>query len=174
MRTTTIASPIGPLVLVAEAGAITGLYMNTPHHAVVKDDWIESPDDPLLRRAAERLGEYFARARREFDLPLLPKGTEFQARVWAELLRIPYGATISYGELARRMGDANASRAVGLANGRNPISILVPCHRVIGASGKMTGYGGGVERKIALLELERPELGLFGAEESGGDPVLAS
>lgn len=164
--TTTVPSPIGPLVLVAENGAIIGLYMNTPRHAVVRDDWVESPDDPLLRRAAEQLAEYFAGSRREFDLPLAPRGTGFQARVWEELKRIPYGETISYGELARRVGDPNASRAVGLANGRNPVSILIPCHRVIGASGKMTGYGGGIERKIALLDLERGrDEGLFDLTE---------
>lgn len=154
MTYTTIESPIGPLVLVVQDGAIAGLYMNTPRHEVVRDGWTDAPDDPLLRRAAEQLGEYFAGTRREFDLPLAPQGTAFQTRVWEELKRIPYGETISYGELARRIGDPNASRAVGLANGKNPVSIFVPCHRVIGASGKMTGYGGGVERKVFLLDLE--------------------
>lgn len=158
--TTTLASPIGPLVLVAEEGALTGLYMNTPRHAVVRDGWIEAPEDPLFAEANAQLAAYFARERRAFDLPLAPKGTGFQTRVWAELERIPYGETRSYGELARRLGDPNASRAVGLANGANPISILVPCHRVVGASGKLIGYGGGVERKLALLQLERGD-GLF-------------
>ena len=157
---TVLDSPIGPLVLVAEDGALTGLYMNTPRHAVVKDGWAEAPDDPLFVEAKAQLAAYFARERRAFELPLAGRGTEFQRRVWDELERIPYGETRSYGELARRLGDPNASRAVGLANGANPISILVPCHRVVGASGKLTGYGGGVERKLALLQLERGD-GLF-------------
>jgi methylated-DNA-[protein]-cysteine S-methyltransferase len=103
----------------------------------------------------EQLAEYFAGERREFDVPMQLAGTAFQRRVWEELVRIPYGTTITYAELARRVGRPTAVRAVGAANGRNPISILVPCHRVIGADGKLTGYGGGVERKQWLLELER-------------------
>ena len=168
---TDLSSPIGPLLLVASGGAIVGLYMNTPRHAVVQEDWIEASDDPLLRRAADQLAEYFAGTRRDFDLPLAPVGTAFQRQVWDELLRVPYGRTISYGELARRVGNPAASRAVGLANGKNPISILIPCHRVVGASGKMTGYAGGLERKTALLALEGSRtpaagdsLGLFAFE----------
>ena len=110
------------------------------------------------------MNEFFRGDRRVFDLSLAPAGTAFQLRVWEELGHIPYGETISYGELARRIGDPKASRAVGLANGRNPISILIPCHRVIGANGKLTGYGGGVERKAALLDFERGHVaggGLF-------------
>lgn len=109
----------------------------------------------LLDRAVAQLGEYFAGRRREFDLPLEPVGTEFQQRAWRELRGIPFGATISYGEQARRLGDQKASRAVGSANGRNPIAVVVPCHRVVGADGSLTGYASGVDRKAWLLEHER-------------------
>jgi methylated-DNA-[protein]-cysteine S-methyltransferase len=108
-----------------------------------------------LEPAQRQLEAYFRGALREFDLPVAPRGTAFQLRVWAELRRIPYGVTISYGELARRLGDPNLTRAVGAANGANPISIIFPCHRVIGADGSLTGYGGGLEVKRALLALER-------------------
>lgn len=115
----------------------------------------ETGDSPLLRRLRKELGEYFAGRRRAFDLPVRYTGTPFEARVWDELRRIPYGTTISYGELARRIGNPAATRAVAGANARNPISILVPCHRVIAASGGLGGYGGGVEAKRFLLNLER-------------------
>lgn len=117
--------------------------------------------DPLLNEASRQLRQYFAGERREFDLPLHPAGTPFQCRVWDQLRRIPFGETISYGELARRVGNPAASRAVGAANGRNPIPIIVPCHRVIGSDGSMTGFGGGVERKRALLGLEAVGRGLL-------------
>lgn len=113
-----------------------------------------APDDPVLQQAMAELREYFRGEREEFTVPLAPKGTPFQQRVWAELVKIPYGTTISYGELARRIGQPTASRAVGLANGQNPLSIIVPCHRVIGSTGKLTGYGGGIENKKLLLQLE--------------------
>jgi methylated-DNA-[protein]-cysteine S-methyltransferase len=109
----------------------------------------------LLRRAVAQLGEYFDRQRQDFDLPLDPVGSAFQRQVWAELVKIPWGRTASYGEIAHRLGHTNAaSRAVGVANGRNPIPIVIPCHRVIGADGSLTGYAGGLERKQTLLELE--------------------
>lgn len=149
----TLASSIGPIVLTTAGGAITGLYLNDPPPG----EDTGTPTDPLISRAKTQLDEYFAGERRDFDLPFAPIGTPFQHRVWEELRRVGYGETITYGELARRIGAPNAARAVGLANGKNPISILIPCHRVIGASGKMTGYAGGVERKIALLDLERGE-----------------
>jgi methylated-DNA-[protein]-cysteine S-methyltransferase len=110
--------------------------------------------------AVGQLRAYFAGQRRTFELPLAPEGTPFQQRVWRELLNIPYGQTISYGELARRLGNPNGSRAVGLANGANPISIVIPCHRVIGSTGKLTGYGGGLKTKQWLLALERVGSGL--------------
>jgi len=124
------------------------------HGEEVRDEWAHSDDLPLLQEAKRQLTAYFDGTLKEFDVPLAMRGTPFQLRVWEELVRIPYGTTMSYGELARRVGNPNASRAVGLANGRNPISIIVPCHRVIGSDGKLTGYGGGLPRKSALLAFE--------------------
>ena len=115
----------------------------------------------MLLVAASQLFEYFAGKRKRFDLPLAPEGTEFQLRVWEELQRIPFGERISYGDLARRIDDADAVRAVGAANGRNPIAVIIPCHRVVGADGSLTGYAGGIERKRRLLDLESGELSLF-------------
>ncbi|MCX6359698.1 MAG: methylated-DNA--[protein]-cysteine S-methyltransferase [Armatimonadetes bacterium] len=152
---TTLGTPIGELLLTSDGAALTGLYM--PDHAhgpEVGAGWVSDDGAALFAATAEQLREYFGGGRRLFDLPLAPAGTLFQLRVWAELRRIPYGATVTYGDLARRLGDPGASRAVGLANGRNPISIIVPCHRVVGAGGKLTGYAGGLERKRFLLELE--------------------
>lgn len=152
---TVIDSPIDPLMLTSDGTALTGLYM-TPHQygPTVATDWLRDDNAAPLPEAVRQLKAYFAGELSSFDLPLRPQGTPFQQRVWAELCTIPFGVTISYGELARRLGDVNASRAVGLANGRNPISIIVPCHRVIGANGKLTGYGGGLPRKQALLAFE--------------------
>jgi methylated-DNA-[protein]-cysteine S-methyltransferase len=147
-------SPIGRLLLTSDGTALTGLYMEPSRKAQSTDGWSEDPTVPPLSAALRQLGEYFAGTRREFDLPLRMRGTEFQQRVWRELTEIPYGQTWSYGELAKRIDNPSASRAVGLANGRNPISILVPCHRVIGADGSLTGYGGGLERKRWLLAHE--------------------
>ncbi len=152
---TYVDSPIGRLQLRCDGSALTGLYMNLasgpPRGA---EDGVEDSKSELLLRAMRQLEEYFEGRRREFDLPLRLHGTVFQRRVWDALLEIPYGATWSYGELARRIANPSASRAVGLANGRNPLSILVPCHRVIGADGSLTGYGGGLERKRWLLAHE--------------------
>jgi methylated-DNA-[protein]-cysteine S-methyltransferase len=147
-------SPIGRLLLTSDGTALTGLYMEPSRKAQSTDGWSEDPRVAPLSAALRQLGEYFAGTRREFDLPLRMRGTEFQQRVWRELTEIPYGQTWSYGELAKRIDNPSASRAVGLANGRNPISILVPCHRVIGADGSLTGYGGGLERKRWLLAHE--------------------
>lgn len=127
--------------------------------ALVAVDWrktdvgVEQKNE-ILRAAERQLKEYFAGQRTSFDLPLDPRGTEFQKRVWLELRKIPYGKTISYGEQARRIGKPRSSRAVGAANGKNPLGIIVPCHRVIGANGSLTGFGGGIENKKQLLELE--------------------
>lgn len=117
--------------------------------------WQRRDDHPLLLQTAQQLRQYFAGTRREFALPLAPAGTPFQRVVWDALLRVPYGQTASYGDMARTIGRPTAFRAVGLANGQNPIAIIVPCHRVIGSSGGLTGYGGGLPRKVLLLELER-------------------
>ncbi|MGO8828802.1 MAG: methylated-DNA--[protein]-cysteine S-methyltransferase [Steroidobacteraceae bacterium] len=154
-RFTYLESPIGPLLLACDGGSLTGLYMDVPEHSP-RDlgGWLEDAGADPLPAAVRQLNEYFAGTRREFDLPLRLDGTEFQRRVWRSLAQIRYGETWSYGELAKRIGNPNASRAVGLANGRNPISIMVPCHRVIGADGSLTGYGGGLERKRWLLAHE--------------------
>jgi methylated-DNA-[protein]-cysteine S-methyltransferase len=150
---TTIDTPLGELTLVAENSLLTGVYF--PGH------WTR-PDRTAFGERSERgfeevgrqLAEYFAGERTSFDLALDLDGTEFQQRVWRALLDIPYGETSSYGELAGRIGAPGAARAVGLANGQNPIAVIVPCHRVIGANGTLTGYGGGLERKRLLLDLE--------------------
>jgi len=152
---TLIESPIGRLLLQSDGVAVTGLHMDGPGFpALDAGTWTSNPDGGPLPRAVRQLEEYFAGRRRDFDLPLRWEGTAFQQRAWQALTEIPYGATWSYGEQAKRIGSPKASRAVGLANGRNPISILVPCHRVIGADGSLTGYGGGVERKRWLLAHE--------------------
>jgi len=149
-----IPSPIGDLTLVSNGEALTGLYLCEQKGGPDPDSGWQR-DEVEFDAVAKQLAAYFAGDRREFDLPLAPRGTEFQVKVWRELCRIPYGETISYGELARRIGQPAASRAVGLANGRNPIGIIVPCHRVIGADGTLTGYGGGLDRKKWLLEHEK-------------------
>lgn len=150
-----IDSPIGPLTLVGDDDALTELHLpnstRTPERTP-SEDRLPKP----IAAAVEQLAQYFAGDRTEFDLPLAPTGTEFQVTVWSALQEIPYGETISYGELASRIGNPKASRAVGLANGRNPIAIIIPCHRVIGADGSLTGYGGGLPTKVKLLELESP------------------
>jgi methylated-DNA-[protein]-cysteine S-methyltransferase len=152
--TTTVDSPVGPLTLVGSEGTLTGLMMQDQRHAPEPaHDW--ERDDDAFADVVSQLDAYFARDLKSFDVALKLSGTPFQRTVWAELQQIPYGETISYGELARRIGSPNASRAVGLANGRNPIGIIVPCHRVIGANGDLTGYGGGLSRKRQLLDLER-------------------
>lgn len=152
---TVVPSPIDDLLLATDGTALTGLFM-TPHaHApAVAPSWERVDDHPVLVEVARQLADWFDGRRTDFDLPLAPSGTDFQRRVWTELRTIPYGETISYGELAGRVGSPGAARAVGLANGRNPVSVIVPCHRVIGASGSLTGYGGGIERKRFLLALE--------------------
>jgi methylated-DNA-[protein]-cysteine S-methyltransferase len=156
---TTITSPIGELLLTCRGGKLTGVYMERHTHGPAsRAGWVRAESDELLQSASTQLRQYFSGERTEFDVPLAANGTAFQERVWAELRAIPYGRTISYGELARRIGNPAAARAVGLANGRNPISIIVPCHRVIGANGSLTGYGGGLERKNTLLAHERKVL----------------
>jgi methylated-DNA-[protein]-cysteine S-methyltransferase len=156
-----IDSPIGPLTLVASAGRLTGLYLDAPHAATGRrrpgEDVLgseASPKSEPFAAAADQLAEYFAGRLTEFSVLLAPAGTPFQRLVWAGLQEIPYGDTWSYGQLAGKVGNPSAVRAVGLANGRNPISIVIPCHRVIGADGSLTGYGGGLDRKRFLLDLE--------------------
>jgi methylated-DNA-[protein]-cysteine S-methyltransferase len=147
-------SPIGELLLVGDGTSLTQLLMlNQKYYgSETQQDW--QRDDAIFRAAREQLEAYFAGELRVFDLQLAPSGTAFQRKVWQALRDIPYGQTESYGALAKRINSPKASRAVGMANGHNPISIIVPCHRVIGANGSLTGYGGGVERKHWLLEHE--------------------
>ena len=159
-RYTWIESPVGALLLAGDETALTTLAFSSGKHPIAPaPDWIE--DARPFTAVQRQLDEYFASERREFDLPLRLEGTPFQREVWQELCRIPYGETISYGELARRIGRPNAPRAVGLANGSNPIAIVVPCHRVIGSSGALTGFGGGLETKARLLSLERGQLAVL-------------
>jgi methylated-DNA-[protein]-cysteine S-methyltransferase len=154
-------SPIGPLTLACSDGMLTGLYLAAPQPGRPRHEpgagVLGSPDDPArepFAAAADQLAAYFAGRLTEFTLPLAPAGTPFQRRVWAGLCTIPYGETWSYGQLAAKVANSGAARAVGLANGRNPIAVVIPCHRVIGSDGSLTGYGGGLERKRYLLDLE--------------------
>lgn len=149
----TIDSPIGLLTLAGRGGVLTNLRMVDQTYEPSRTDW--SPDPEAFAPAVEELGAYFAGELTDFAIELDLLGTEFQRRVWRALLTIPYGQTRSYGEIAEQIGAPAAARAVGLANGHNPIAIIVPCHRVIGASGSLTGYGGGLDRKRTLLELEK-------------------
>jgi len=152
MRTKTfVDSPVGRLTLVAEDGVLAGLYLPEHRHAPSLDLPVEETGLPAVR---EQLTAYFSRDLKEFDLPLAVTGTPFQEQVWAALRTIPYGETWTYRELAEAIGRPTAVRAVGLANGRNPVSIVVPCHRVVGADGSRTGYGGGLAAKEWLLDLE--------------------
>lgn len=152
---TTIDSPIGILTLVNTDGVLSAVYMNE-HARMPNQDSFGENSNAGFEAATEQLNEYFDGRRRQFSLPLAPEGSLFQKRVWQLLTEIPYGRTRTYGELADQLGDRKVIRAVGSANGRNPISIIVPCHRVIGADGSLTGYAGGLERKKFLLELENP------------------
>lgn len=151
---------LGPLTITMAGDAVTGVLFELPRHPV--DPALLGSHAPgHVAHVARQIDEYLDGARRTFDVELAPVGTPFQLRVWDELRRIPYGTTTSYGRIAAALGRPTASRAVGAANGRNPISIIVPCHRVVGASGDLTGYGGGLERKRFLLDLERSADRLF-------------
>lgn len=157
---TQIESPVGQLLLAADESGLRNIdFVNGRHTARPDPTWQEDPG--RLQEPARQLLAYFAGELEAFDLPLSPSGTTFQLAVWRRLCEIPYGETISYGELARRLDNPNASRAVGLANGSNPIPIVIPCHRVIGSNGKLTGYGGGLPIKERLLALERRQLRLL-------------
>lgn len=161
---TVVDSPIDPLLLVGDETGLLELQMrpHSPPAGVQRDDAALAP-------VAAQLAAYFAGQRLDFNLPLSPHGTAFQQKVWMALRDIPYGRTSSYGELAAEIGQPTASRAVGLANGRNPLAVIVPCHRVIGANGSLTGFGGGLERKRWLLDHERAVLA-----EHTGEPVAAA
>jgi len=153
----TIDSPVGALSLVATDSALVALVWRREAHAAAFEHAAEKPRHPLLRETARQLREYFAGSRRAFDLPLEFRGTEFQRRAWSALLIIPYGETRTYRQMAEQIGNPTAVRAVGAANGRNPISIIAPCHRVIGMNGDLTGFGGGLDAKARLLNLEAPQ-----------------
>jgi methylated-DNA-[protein]-cysteine S-methyltransferase len=150
-----VDSPLGALTVVADDGVVTGLYF--PHHWTRPDRTAFGPRDALaFDEVTRQLKEYFAGERREFDLPTRAEGDEFQHAVWAEIAKIPYGETTTYGDIATAVHDPSAAREVGAAVGRNPLSILVACHRVVGKNGALTGYAGGLQRKQRLLELEQP------------------
>lgn len=158
---TRLKTPIGELVLTASDTALTGVFFPTSRRGAApthRGDWTpdngKGPAAAILARAREQLGEYFAGTRKVFDLPLEALGSAFEHRVWNALRLIPYGTTMTYGELAKKLGDPLQSRAVGTANGKNPIPIIVPCHRVIGSNGDLTGFGGGLETKRWLLQHE--------------------
>ena len=157
---TYLPSPLGELLATRDEDGLTGLYLPTGKHATTARA-TGARDDGAFDDLRLQLGEYFAGERQEFGLPLNAKGSAFQLRVWAALCAIPYGETASYAATAQSIGAPTAARAVGLANGQNPISIVVPCHRVIGANGSLTGYGGGIEAKRYLLSLEASHAGLF-------------
>ncbi|WP_282104581.1 methylated-DNA--[protein]-cysteine S-methyltransferase [Nocardiopsis sp. B62] len=150
----TMDSPLGELTLFGDGEALGGL-LTPPQQGTraIPSDWVA--DEGSFTEVRKQLAAYFAGELQHFDLPLAPSGTPWQLRVWRALTTVPYGETSSYGQLARELGRPTASRAVGMANGRNPISVIVPCHRIIGANGKLTGYAGGLERKEFLLALER-------------------
>jgi len=148
-------SPLGPVIAVANEGGLTNVdFVGAKYEKKVRPDWVEDPSAPALRACIAQLAEYFAGRRKTFDLPLAAEGSDFQKRVWSEIARVPYGQTITYGELAKRAGAPGQARAAGAATGRNPLGLVVPCHRIMGADGSLTGYAGGLERKRGLLELE--------------------
>ena len=155
-RYTTYVSPLGTITLQANEHGLLGVWFEI-QTTQPEELGQFSENDPILSKAIKQLEEYFSGDRREFDLPISAVGTEFQQQVWKALTTIPYGETWSYQDLANAIGNPKAVRAVGLANGKNPVSVIVPCHRVIGKNGKLTGYAGGVERKAKLLKLEQME-----------------
>jgi methylated-DNA-[protein]-cysteine S-methyltransferase len=160
-----IDSPVGPLKLIANSHSLVAvLWRDSGAGHVPVHEACENPAHPVLVETTRQLAEYFCHQRRDFELPLELLGTEFQRRVWTVLRTIRYGETRSYADIARQIGMPNAVRAVGSANGRNPISIIVPCHRVIGSSGALTGFGGGLAAKAALLALEAPQRSLLSAQ----------
>ncbi len=155
MLWTWIDSPLGPMLAMSDGDALSGLHFHDDKYVPrIAADWQRDDRLPLFRQAGIEVAEYFAGERRRFDLPLAPQGTDWQQRVWQVLVTIPFGETTSYGAMAATLGNRNASRAVGAANGRNPIAVVIPCHRAIGADGSLTGYAGGLGRKDALLRLE--------------------
>jgi methylated-DNA-[protein]-cysteine S-methyltransferase len=155
IRYATFQTPLGAMFALAENGFLTRLdFIDAKYAKPIDAAWEEAPQSAPLRQCVAQMGEYFAGTRRTFDLPLAPLGTEFQRRVWTAIAGVPSGETITYAELARRAGAPGSARAAGAATGRNPIGVVVPCHRIVGTDGSLTGYAGGLERKTRLLELE--------------------
>jgi methylated-DNA-[protein]-cysteine S-methyltransferase len=155
IRYAKFATPLGTMIATAAGGALTGLYFEGGRHVPpISREWKEDPATAPIAECRRQIEQYLEGKRQSFDLPLAPEGTQFQRRVWIEIARIPYGETLTYAQLAARAGATGSARAAGAATGRNPISIIVPCHRVIGANGSLTGYAGGLERKTKLLEIE--------------------
>lgn len=158
----TLESPWGGMLIAASEKGVTGVYFDRQkYHPKRGKEWQHAPENKHLQKAKKQLAEYFKGKRRAFDLELDPAGSPFQKRVWKAIAAVPYGETISYGELARRCGFPEGARAAGAATGRNPIGIVVPCHRIVGSNGKLTGYAGGLDKKRALLALETGERELF-------------
>ena len=154
-----IESPVNDLMLVADDSALTGLYFaGCDHIPVASQHWTPNARHPVLKQTAKQLQEYFARKRTSFSLPLRLTGTNFQEKVWRQIALIPCGKTISYSDLAKRAGASQAIRAAGTATGRNPLSIVIPCHRVMGKNGSLRGFAGGLAKKQQLLELEKPDI----------------
>jgi methylated-DNA-[protein]-cysteine S-methyltransferase len=155
-------SPMGKMLIVATDDGLNGLYfIDQKYYRAVEAGWTRDGKHPVVRQTAREMQEYFAGKRKEFDIPLAPAGTPFQAQVWKAISSVPYGTNITYSELARRAGHPDAIRAAGTATGRNPITIIVPCHRIVGSDGSLTGYAGGLDRKRALQELESGARSLF-------------
>ena len=160
-------SPMGTMLIVAADEGLRGLYfIDQKYYREVEDSWVRGPKHPVVRQTAREMEEYFAGKRKEFDVPLAAEGTPFQASVWKAISSVKYGASITYTELARRAGHPDAVRAAGTATGRNPITIIVPCHRILGSDGTLTGYAGGLDRKRGLLELESGTRPLFSTAQA--------
>ena len=160
-------SPMGKMLIVAADEGLRGLYfIDQKYYREVEDGWTRAPKHHVVRQTAREMQQYFAGDRKEFDVPLAAEGTPFQARVWTAISSVKYGASITYSELARRAGHPDAIRAAGTATGRNPITIIVPCHRIVGSDGSLTGYAGGLDRKRALQALESGTRPLFAASTS--------
>ena len=150
-----LKTPLGTLIAIAAGGCLTGLHFENARHApAIAPDWREDPQAAPLRECAQQLADYFSGKRHCFDLPLAPQGTPFQQRVWREIARVPFGETLTYAELALRAGAPGSARAAGAATGRNPLAIVVPCHRIVASTGALTGYAGGLARKRSLLAHE--------------------
>ena len=147
-------SPQGPMLITATPKGLAGVYFKGQKHFPKKREWRRDPRNPVLREAKRELDEYFARKRTRFEVPLDPQGTAFQRKIWKAIAKVSFGRTLTYGELAKRAGRPGSARAAGAATGRNPIGIIVPCHRIMGSDGSLTGYAGGLPRKRALLALE--------------------